>query len=103
MSNFLRSDEKDRRAQLEIAQAKALDLFSTIERNCLIQAGVSEHQIEDEIGELTAREFGVEKHWHRRIVRAGPMAIMTKAPRCCRTNTARVLSWVPRLGFHHQG
>ena len=71
----MRSDEKDRRAQLESAQAKALDLFSKIERNCLIRAGVSEHQIEDEIGELAAREFGVEKHWHRRIVRAGPNTV----------------------------
>jgi len=75
MTTFLRSDEKDRRAQLESAQAKAIDLFSKIERNCLIRAGVSERQIEDEIGELASREFGVEKHWHRRIVRAGPNTI----------------------------
>jgi len=75
MAKLLRSDEKDRRAQLESAQAKALDLFSTIERNCLIRAGVSERKIEDEIGELAARKFGVERHWHRRIVRAGPNTI----------------------------
>ena len=67
--------EQERRAQLESAEAKALCLFDAIERDGLIRAGVSERQIEDEIGELAAREFGVEKHWHRRIVRAGPNSI----------------------------
>jgi len=75
MINPLRSEEKDRRAHLESAQAKALDLFGMTERNCLIRAGVSEHQVGDEIGELAAREFGVKKHWHRRIVRTGPNTI----------------------------
>ncbi|HEY5084164.1 MAG TPA: M24 family metallopeptidase, partial [Rhizomicrobium sp.] len=32
-------------------------------------------QVEDEIGALAEREFGVEKHWHRRIVRAGPNGV----------------------------
>ena len=67
--------ENRRRAELESAQAKALKLFDAIERDGLIRAGVSERQVEDEIGELAAREFGVEKHWHRRIVRAGPNTI----------------------------
>ena len=63
--------EDARRAQLEDAQGKALGLFDAIERDGLVRPGVSERQIEDEIGALAAREFGVEKHWHRRIVRAG--------------------------------
>jgi Xaa-Pro aminopeptidase len=67
--------EQDRRAQLEAAQAKALGLFDAIEREGLIRAGVSEREVENAIGELAAREFGVEKHWHRRIVRAGPNSV----------------------------
>ncbi len=67
--------EDARRAQLEAAQGKALGLFDAIERGGLIRPGVSERQIEDEIGELAAKEFGVQKHWHRRIVRAGPNTI----------------------------
>ena len=67
--------EDARRAQLEAAQGKALSLFDAIERGGLIRPGVSERQIEDEIGELAAKEFGVQKHWHRRIVRAGPNTI----------------------------
>lgn len=67
--------EDARRVQLEAAQIKALGLFDAIERERLVRPGVSERRIEDEIGDLAAREFGVEKHWHRRIVRAGANTI----------------------------
>ena len=50
-------------------------MFDAIEREGLIRAGVSEREVENAIGELAAREFGVEKHWHRRIVRAGPNSV----------------------------
>ena len=70
--------EKDRRAQLESAQEKAFDLFGMIERSCLIRAGVSERQIEDEIGELAAREFGVKKHWHRRSYGRSPIPLLSQ-------------------------
>jgi Xaa-Pro aminopeptidase len=63
--------EDERRGRLEAAQIQALGLFDAIERENLVRPGVSERQIEDEIGELAARKFGVRKHWHRRIVRAG--------------------------------
>lgn len=63
--------EDVRRARLESAQIQALKLFDAIERDRLVRPGVSERAVEDQIGELAAREFGVEKHWHRRIVRAG--------------------------------
>jgi Xaa-Pro dipeptidase len=75
MSSLFAPVEDSRRAELERAQVKALKLFDAIERDGLIRAGVSERQVEDEIGALAAREFGVEKHWHRRIVRAGPNSI----------------------------
>jgi Xaa-Pro dipeptidase len=67
--------EDTRRAQLEAAQAQALKLFDAIERDGLIRQGFSEREVEDRIGELAQREFGVRKHWHRRIVRAGANSI----------------------------
>jgi Xaa-Pro dipeptidase len=67
----------ERRAAVEAAQAYALGLFTAIERGGLLRPGRSESDVEDDIRELAAREFGVEKHWHRRIVRSGPNSITT--------------------------
>lgn len=75
MSSLFAPVEENRRAELERAQTKALKLFDAIERNGLIRAGVTERAVEDEIGALAEREFGVTKHWHRRIVRAGPNSV----------------------------
>ena len=77
MSSLFPEVEDVRRAELEAAQARALRLFDAIERDGLIRAHVSERQVEDEIGVLAAREFGVEKHWHRRLVRTGPNTLAT--------------------------
>ena len=67
--------EKNRRAELEKAQDRALKLFDAIERENLIRSGISEREVEDAIGELAAQEFGVQKHWHKRIVRSGPNSV----------------------------
>lgn len=69
--------EDTRRAELEAAQTKALGLFDAIERDGLVRPGVTERQVEDEIGALAEREFGVQKHWHKRIVRAGANGVTT--------------------------
>ena len=53
------------------AEAKALQLFNAIEERNLIVAGKSEVQINTEIYNLAFDLFGVEKYWHKRIVRAG--------------------------------
>ena len=53
------------------AQNKAEQLFAEIERSGMIRAGVRETQLSDEIRDLAAEMFGVERHWHKRIVRAG--------------------------------
>ena len=75
MSDLAPLAEDTRRAELEAAQAKALRLFDAIERDGLVRPGVTEREVEDRIGDLAAREFGVEKHWHKRIVRSGPNSI----------------------------
>jgi Xaa-Pro dipeptidase len=69
--------DRERRDALEAAEAYAQGLFVAIERDRLIRPGRSERDVEDDIRELAAREFGVEKHWHRRIVRSGPNSITT--------------------------
>jgi Xaa-Pro dipeptidase len=53
------------------AQGKAAQLFDEIERRAMIRPGVAEQTLSDEIRDLAAEMFGVTRHWHRRIVRAG--------------------------------
>jgi Xaa-Pro dipeptidase len=53
------------------AQDKAAQLFDEIERRAMIRPGVGEQALSDEIRDLAADMFGVTRHWHRRIVRAG--------------------------------
>lgn len=61
----------DARIQLREAEEKASFLFSEIEKRRLIQSGKSEKQLNEEIFALARDLFGIEKYWHKRIVRAG--------------------------------
>lgn len=65
-------DEAARAAKLLDAQAKAAELFAAVERRKLIAAGMREIQASNAIRDLAAEMFGVDRHWHKRIVRAGP-------------------------------
>jgi Xaa-Pro dipeptidase len=67
----LEAGEADRVRRLLDAQDKAAQLFGEIERRAMIRPGVGERQLSDEIRDLAAEMFGVTRHWHRRIVRAG--------------------------------
>jgi Xaa-Pro aminopeptidase len=64
-------DEDVRAARLLDAQDKAAQLFAAVERHGLIRAGVHEVEASDAIRDLAAEMFGVDRHWHKRIVRAG--------------------------------
>jgi Xaa-Pro dipeptidase len=75
MNDLFPVAEEDRRAALEAAEAKALGLFAAIEKAGLIAAGRSEGDVEQDIFALAERDFGVEKHWHKRIVRSGPNSV----------------------------
>jgi Xaa-Pro aminopeptidase len=77
MDGLFPVSEQDRRAALVAAETRALGLFDAIEKAGLIAPGRSEKDIEDDIRELAARDFGVEKHWHRRLVRSGPNSVTT--------------------------
>ena len=65
-------DEDIRAERLLQAQARAVELFAIVEQRGIIAPGVSEVQASDAIRDLAADIFGVDRHWHKRIVRAGP-------------------------------
>ena len=59
------------------AQRKAEDLFAAVVDAGLVRAGVLESELSSEIHELARRQFGVRRHWHKRVVRAGPNTALT--------------------------
>ena len=64
-------NEADRRSRLEAAEAKGMALFDAVERAGFVKAGRSEISVDADIYELARRDFGVQRHWHKRIVRTG--------------------------------
>jgi Xaa-Pro aminopeptidase len=64
------------RESLIAAEKLAEELFHTIEDKDLIVAGKSEKQLNEEIFELAYELFGIEKFWHKRIVRAGENTLL---------------------------
>lgn len=77
MNSLFPVPDSERRTALEAAEARALELFAAIEGCGLIAPGRSESDVEEDIRSLAARAFGVDKHWHRRIVRSGPNSMTT--------------------------
>jgi Xaa-Pro aminopeptidase len=65
-------DEGTRVARLLDAQDKAAQLFADVEKRGLVVPGVTERHASDAIRDLAAETFNVDRHWHKRIVRAGP-------------------------------
>ena len=61
----------DPKQKLQLAEEKAKELFTAIEEEGLIVPGKFESKLIDEIVELALDRFGVEKFWHKKIVRAG--------------------------------
>jgi hypothetical protein len=74
--------EDPRLVTLAAAEDRALALFDAIEAAGIVRAGRSEQEIERDIGALAQAQFGVERHWHKRIVRAGgnTVAIARESP-----------------------
>lgn len=66
-----------RHAELHAAEGLALQLLDRIEALGLITAGRTEREVEHDIYTLARDEFGVEKHWHKRIVHAGVNGLAT--------------------------
>lgn len=68
-----RSDLSDAaiRARLEAAEARGQAMFDAVERVGIIRAGKTEKEVDDEIYILAKKDFGVDIHWHKRLVRTG--------------------------------
>jgi Xaa-Pro aminopeptidase len=65
-------DEDERTAQLIAAQAKAAHLFEAVAASDILRPGTTELRASDAIRDLANDLFGDTRHWHKRIVRAGP-------------------------------
>jgi Xaa-Pro aminopeptidase len=59
------------RQQLIFAEQKAKELFDSVEARGLIIPGKSEAALCNEIVQIAKDDFGIEDHWHKKIVRAG--------------------------------
>lgn len=59
------------RAKLLHAQNVSVQLFRAIEDRGLIKAGKTEAELNTEVADLAFRKFGIENHWHKKIVRSG--------------------------------
>jgi hypothetical protein len=68
-----RSEKSDAaiRAGLEAAEVRGNAMFDAIERAGIIVPGKTEQELHDEIFIFAKKNFDVNIHWHKRIVRAG--------------------------------
>ena len=64
--------EEERTGRLLAAQANAVALFDEVVARGIIAPGRGEQAASDEIRDLANEMFGKTRHWHKRIVRAGP-------------------------------
>lgn len=58
------------------AQKKAEALFADVVSGGLIEAGKLESELSEEIHRLAQERYGVRRHWHKRIARAGPNTLL---------------------------
>jgi Xaa-Pro dipeptidase len=58
------------------AQNRAQALFTEVVDNGLIQAGKLESELSSDIYALARERYGVRRHWHKRIARAGPNTLL---------------------------
>jgi Xaa-Pro aminopeptidase len=65
-------DEAARAEALLEAQSRAAALFAAVDAQGLIRPGILESQASEEIRDLAANLLGVTRHWHKRVIRAGP-------------------------------
>jgi Xaa-Pro dipeptidase len=66
----------DTKARLIEAEQKALELFDTLEKRGLIRPGKTEEELNEEVFQLAKELFGIEKYWHKRIIRAGKNTLL---------------------------
>jgi Xaa-Pro dipeptidase len=64
-------------SELLAAQLKAEALFAEVVDRGLVCAGKLESELTEEIHALAQSRFGVRRHWHKRLARAGPNTLLT--------------------------
>jgi len=69
------TSQAERHARLRDAETKAGNLFAEAERRNLIRSGITEKTLNKELYKLAFEMCGIEKYWHKRIVRAGPNTV----------------------------
>lgn len=72
MSISVEGNERVRTTQLIAAEDRARELFKVVTDRRSLKEGVSGCEASDNIQDVAAEEFGVNRWWHKRIVRAGP-------------------------------
>ena len=65
------------KTKLSYAESITLQLFETVEKNNLIVPGKSEAQLSREVTKLALEKFGIDNHWHKKIVRTGVNTLAT--------------------------
>lgn len=58
------------------AQRKAEALFDLVVAEGLIRGGVLESELSKQVHALAREQFGVRRHWHKRVVRSGPNSVL---------------------------
>lgn len=64
-------DDAARFARLIDAEDRALEMLAAIEAAGFVAPGRRESEVDADIAALAEREFGVARHWHKRLVRTG--------------------------------
>jgi Xaa-Pro dipeptidase len=59
------------------AQKRAEALFDAILEREILRPGLLESEVSERIHALARASFGVRRHWHKRVVRAGPNTLLT--------------------------
>ncbi|MEO5865614.1 MAG: M24 family metallopeptidase [Sphingomonas sp.] len=82
MTNQDHADQDARLAGLIAAEDRAFALLEAIEARGIVRPGRTEKDVEKDILALAESDFGVEQHWHKRIVRAGinTLAVFAENP-----------------------
>jgi Xaa-Pro dipeptidase len=75
----MKTSESLRAESLLKAQNNANTLFEAVESRGLIRPGITEGQLNEEIYALALQMFGIDKYWHKRIVRAGSNTLLPYA------------------------
>lgn len=66
-----------REEALWAAQLRAEALFAAVVERGLIKAGTMESELSEAIHGLAREQFGVRRHWHKRVVRSGPNSVFS--------------------------